>query len=117
MRGLDLIPQIQGGIIFGENFIKVSILRIMGIQYLFLTDILCLLGLSFGTALLAFLYVFGSRIVCKLQGVVELTPQEYPELVSMTQRLVERAGVSMPRLGITEDLRPNAFTIGWGERP
>jgi len=113
-RTLNLIPQIKGGIIFGENFIKVSILRIMGIQYLFLTDILCLLGLSFGTALLAFLYVFGSRIVCKLQGVVELTPQEYPELVSMTQRLVERAGVSMPRLGITEDLRPNAFTIGWG---
>jgi len=113
-RTLDLIPQIKGSMIFGDILIKDSIMRIPGIQSLILTDAFSLIGLAFGTALLAFSYVFGSGLVCRLQGVVELTPQEYPELVSMTQRLGERAGVSMPRLGITEDLRPNAFTIGWG---
>jgi len=114
-RTHDLIPQIKGGIMFG-NFIKGPYLGTLGIQYLLLTDTLCLIGLTFGPALLVFTYVFGGRIICKLQGVVELMPQEYPELVSMTQRLVERAGVSMPRLGIAEDLRPNAFTIGWGRK-
>jgi Zn-dependent protease with chaperone function len=115
-RTLDLIPQIKGDFIFGNILFRNSLLKVLGIQYLFIADMFCLAGLSFGAILLAFLYFFGSKIVCRLQGVVELTPQEYPDLISITNRLAERAGISMPRLGITEDLRPNAFTIGWGRR-
>jgi Zn-dependent protease with chaperone function len=116
LRTLDLIPQIKGDFIFGNILFKDSLLRVLGMQYLFLLDMFCLIGLTFGIALLVFLYFFGNRIVCRIQGVVELMPQEYPDLVSMTQRLAERAEVPMPRLGINEDLRPNAFTIGWGRK-
>ena len=86
------------------------------VQFLSIAGLVCITGLTVGTALLAFLYMFGSRIVCWLQGVVELTPEEKPELVAMVKRLAGSAGVSIPRIGITEDLRPNAFTIGYGKK-
>ena len=80
-----------------------------------LTGLLCLTGLTVGTALPVFLYLFGNRIVCWLQGIVELTHEENPELTTMVSRLAQRAGIPIPRIGITEDLRPNAFTIGYGK--
>ena len=90
-------------------------LEVFKMQVLSLTGLLCFVGLIASTVLLVFLYLFGNRIVCWLQGIVELTHEEDPELTAMVSRLAQRAGVSMPRIGITEDLRPNAFTIGYGK--
>ena len=90
-------------------------LEVVKMQVLSLTGLLCFAGLIASTVLLVFLYLFGNRIVCWLQGIVELTHEEEPELVAMVSRLAQRAGISMPRIGITEDLRPNAFTIGYGK--
>jgi len=90
-------------------------LEVFKMQVLSLTGLLCFVGLIAGTVLVVFLYLFGSRIVCWLQGIVELTHEENPELTAMVSRLAQRAGISMPRIGITEDLRPNAFTIGYGK--
>jgi len=90
-------------------------LEVFKVQVLSLTGLLCFVGLIAGIALLVFLYLFGNRIVCWLHGIVELTHEEEPELAAMVSRLAQRAGVSMPRIGITEDLRPNAFTIGYGK--
>ena len=95
---------------FEDTHLKLFVIHVFSV-----TGLLCLTGLIVGTALLVFLYVFGSRIVCWLQGVVELTPEEKPELAAMVKGLARRAGISMPRIGITEDLRPNAFTIGYGK--
>ncbi|RLI28590.1 hypothetical protein DRO58_01830 [Candidatus Bathyarchaeota archaeon] len=95
--------------------VKTADLKVFTMQVFSITGLLCLTGLIAGTVILAFLYVFGSRIVCWLQGVVELMPEEEPELLAMVRGLAGRAGISMPRIGITEDLRPNAFTIGYGK--
>ncbi|MCD6537728.1 M48 family metalloprotease [Candidatus Bathyarchaeota archaeon] len=90
-------------------------LEVFKIQVLSLTGLLCFAGLIASMVLLVFLYLFGNRIVCWLQGIVELSPEENPELAAMVNKLAQRAGISIPRIGITEDLRPNAFTIGYGK--
>jgi len=110
------LAQIKGDIMYEGIFMEDAILRIHGSQYLFMGVTFCLTGLTLGSILLAFLYSFGSRIVFNLRELVELTPQENPDLVAMTQRLAERAGIATPRIGINEDLRPNAFIVGWGRK-
>ena len=104
------------GMLFSEvSPFKPIHLKVFKMQVFSLTGLLCLTGLTVGTVLLVFLYLFGNRIVCWLQGIVELTHEENPELAAMVSRLAQRAGISIPRIGITEDLRPNAFTIGYGK--
>jgi hypothetical protein len=76
LRAFHLFPQFKSGIIFGDFFIRDVILRNIGSQYFFIADTFSLAGLSFGIALFVFWYVFGSRVVCRLQGVVEITNQE-----------------------------------------
>ncbi|MGQ9515025.1 MAG: M48 family metalloprotease [Thermoproteota archaeon] len=112
-------PLTRGCIKFGGDAFDVHIsgTRVfIAFNNILMPDTLFLLGLTFGTALLVFLYFFGSRAICWIQGVGELTIQENPLLMDMTRRLAERAGVPIPRVGINEDLRPNAFTIGWGKK-
>ena len=81
-----------------------------------LTGLLCVSGLVFGSLLLVLLYLRGDRIVCWLQGVVEVDPDDEPGLYGIVEKLSERAGIPVPRIGITENLRPNAFTVGYGRR-
>jgi heat shock protein HtpX len=92
-----------------------GMIKIPNVRF-FMLEMLYLVGLTFGSALLTFSYFFGSRTVCWLQGVEELTPQENPLLMDITQKLAEKAGLPVPRVGINEDLRPNAFTIGRGRK-
>ncbi len=102
------------GVKFGEIAIEGTI-KIPGTRFI-MPDMLYLVGLTFGSALMTFLYFFGSRTVCWLQGVGELAPQENPLLMGVTRKLAEKAGLPVPRVGINEDLRPNAFTIGRGRK-
>ncbi len=81
-----------------------------------LTGLLCVSGLVFGSLLLVLIYLRGDRIVCWLHGVVEVGPDDEPGLYGIVEKISERAGVSVPRIGITENLRPNAFTFGYGRR-
>lgn len=81
-----------------------------------IAGLLCLMGLITGIVLFILLYMFGSKLVYWLQGVVELTPEENLPLIAMTKRLAKRASITMPRIGLTEDLRPNAFTTGHGKK-
>jgi len=90
--------------------------EVFTIQFLSVAGSICLTGLAAGTALLVFLYMFGSRIVRWLQGVVEFSSEETPKLVATVKKVAESVGVSMPLVGISEDLRPNAFTIGYGKK-
>ena len=80
-----------------------------------IAGLLCLTGLITGIVLFILLYMIGSKLVYWLQGVVEITPEENLPLVAMTKRLAKCASITMPRIGLTEDLRPNAFTTGYGK--
>ena len=57
-------------------------------------------------------YWFSDKIVLRMTGARPTTPQESPELYRMTEQLVQRAGLPMPRLCIVDDPSPNAFATG-----
>lgn len=64
------------------------------------------IGLNVGS------YFFSDRIVLKMHGAVELNPQEYPEVVTMTEELAKNAGIPTPRLYVIPAHYPNAFATG-----
>jgi heat shock protein HtpX len=79
------------------------------------TGILCIRGLVFGAATLTVSYLFGVRIVKRCQGVMDVSPEDEPRLYKSVDKLAQRVGVPAPKIGLTESLQPNAFTIGYGD--
>jgi Zn-dependent protease with chaperone function len=79
------------------------------------TGLLCIIGLVFGIAILAVSYFFGVRIVKRCQGVMDVTAEDEPRLYKSVEKLASRVGVATPKIGLTENLQPNAFTIGYGD--
>jgi heat shock protein HtpX len=72
--------------------------------------------LIFGIMLLPVLYILGSRMVRRFHGVVNITPDEKPTLFQMVKKIANSVDVFTPCIGITENLEPNAFTVGYGKR-
>jgi heat shock protein HtpX len=68
--------------------------------------------LLFGIVINWFSYWFSDSIVLKMYGAQVVTENEAPELHAMTRRLVQRAGLPMPRLAIIPMDMPNAFATG-----
>jgi heat shock protein HtpX len=79
------------------------------------TGLLCIIGLVFGVATLAVSYFFGVKIVKRCQGVMDVTAEDEPRLYKSVEKLASRLGVATPKIGLTESLQPNAFTIGYGD--
>jgi heat shock protein HtpX len=80
-----------------------------------IVGILCVIGLAFGLFLFTFTHILGVNLVCKLRGVTELYPEDEPALYSMIEKLARKAGIIRPRIGVTDGLEANAFTIGSGK--
>ena len=57
-------------------------------------------------------YWFSDRIVLRMYGAQEVTPQQAPELSAMVGDLAREAGVPMPRLFVIPQDAPNAFATG-----
>lgn len=57
-------------------------------------------------------YWFSDKIVLGMSGAQPVTPQESPELYRLTEELVQRANLPMPRLYLINDSQPNAFATG-----
>ena len=86
--------------------------EVAGVNY---TGVLCIIGIVFGIVMLAVSYLFGVRIVKGCQGVMDVTAEDEPKLYKSVEKLASRVGVATPKIGLTENLRPNAFTIGYGD--
>jgi heat shock protein HtpX len=80
-----------------------------------IVSILCVIGLVFGLFLFTFTHLLGVNLVCKLRGVTELYPEDEPAIYSMIEKLARKAGITRPRIGVTDGLDANAFTIGSGK--
>jgi heat shock protein HtpX len=87
--------------------------EIAGVNY---TGLLCIIGLIFGVATLAISYIFGVSIVKRCQGVMDVTAEDEPRIYGTVARLARKMEVKTPRLGLTENLQPNAFTVGYGAK-
>lgn len=72
------------------------------------------MAIAFGLAIVMNLgsYWFSDKIVLKMSGAQPVDRQSAPELFRMTEALVQRANLPMPRLYIIEDPQPNAFATG-----
>lgn len=86
--------------------------EIAGVNY---TGLLCVIGLAFGIVTLAVSYLFGVRIVKRCQGVIDVTAEDEPRLYKSVEKFASRVGVPTPKIGLTENLQSNAFTIGYGD--
>jgi len=59
-----------------------------------------------------FSYWFSDKIVIKMYGGQEVSPQDDPELYGMVQELAQRGGLPMPKVYLLPQDTPNAFATG-----
>ena len=57
-------------------------------------------------------WLWSDRLVLRMHGAVEVTPQEAPALHRMVAELADRAGLPMPRVCVIPSDQPNAFATG-----
>ncbi|MEW6109804.1 MAG: zinc metalloprotease HtpX [Nitrospirota bacterium] len=57
-------------------------------------------------------YFFSDRIVLKMYRAREVNESEAPVLYRIVRRLVQKAGMPMPKVYIIPDMSPNAFATG-----
>ncbi len=80
------------------------------------TGVICYIGLIAG-ALFAFSMVLADdRLARKVLHVILLSPEEHQWLQAKVSEFSKKLSISAPKIGVVEDLRPNAFTIGYGRR-
>lgn len=80
------------------------------------TSLLYAVGFSIALAYLVVTTSLGDRIVRRVFHVIELDQEEYESLQEEIKRLSVRIGINPPKVGLIEDLRPNAFVMGYGRR-
>lgn len=70
--------------------------------------------IAFGIALLMnfFSYWFSDKIVLRMYGAKEASPQDYPKLHKIIQNLATRADIPKPKVYIIPAETPNAFATG-----
>jgi len=80
------------------------------------TGIICLVGLAIGFFFASAMILAGGKLARKVLHVISLAPDEYPWLQAKINELSKKLAIRTPKVGLTEDLRPNAFTIGYGRK-
>jgi Zn-dependent protease with chaperone function len=79
------------------------------------TGILCIIGLAaaafFGLAMV----LADDRIAKRILHVIPLAPGEHQWLQTKVTELSKKLSIPIPNVGLVEDLRPNAFTIGYDQ--
>ena len=93
----------------GTNF---NFERVVEVNYV---GVVCVVGLIFGGVTLLVSNLFSISIVKRLQGVVEVGVDDEPTLYKMVEKVAAKMGLDTPRVGLTEHLQPNAFTVGRGK--
>ncbi len=85
------------------------------VSVLSVTGILCLTGLIAGGFFALSMLAADDRVARKILHVISLSPDEHQWLQTKVMELSSRLSIVPPKIGVVEDLRPNAFTIGYGE--
>ena len=70
------------------------------------------IALVFAGAMNFFSYWFSDKIVLKMYGAQEISPNDDPELYGIVRDLAGRAGLPMPRVYVIPEETPNAFATG-----
>jgi Zn-dependent protease with chaperone function len=110
----DSLPQIQfstGGIaqstvLKGVFMPTVIVPSVVGL--------LCIVGITIACAYFVLMIAFGHKIASRVLHVVKISKEEFGALQQQVWKLSKEMAVKPPKIGIIEDLRPNAFTLGYG---
>ena len=86
------------------------------VEILSITGILCLVGLAVATCYLVLAIALDDKIVARVFHIIPLRQDEYSSLQSKIDELSRKMSVRLPRIGLIEDLRPNAFIAGYGRK-
>jgi heat shock protein HtpX len=70
------------------------------------------IGLGIAILMVGGSFWFSDKLALRSSGAVLVTEQQAPELYGMVRDLTQRAGIPMPRLGISPAEQPNAFATG-----
>lgn len=79
-----------------------------------ITGLLCFGGITIGAGYLVVTVVFGKKIVMRHLDVCLMRPDEYVSLQKITKDIADKLRISEPKVGLIDDLVPNAFTVGYG---
>ena len=79
-----------------------------------ITGLLCFGGITIGAGYLVVTVVFGKKIVMRHLDVCLIRPDEYVSLQKITKDIADKLHISEPKVGLIDDLVPNAFTVGYG---
>jgi heat shock protein HtpX len=111
---------------FGFKAFKIIPQFIAGDTPLFLVEgvfipnfggIIIAVGLILGALTLLTSYLVGETIIRGVQGVIDITGDDEPTLHGLVIQVSKKMGMNPPRIGIVDDLRPNAFTVGGVKGP
>jgi Zn-dependent protease with chaperone function len=89
-------------------------LTVLTSTVLSVTGIICIVGLVAGTLFALSMVLADDRVARKVLHVILLSPNEYQWLQAKIADSSEKLSIAAPKIGVVEDLRPNAFTIGYG---
>jgi len=78
------------------------------------TGLLCISGAVAATAYLVLMMFFGSKIALKRFHVVIMAKDQYLSLQEKVKETAQKLRISDPKVGLIDDLLPNAFTVGCG---
>ena len=79
-----------------------------------LATLLGVVALSAGGVVFVSMLLLGERISRRAFGVVFMEEEDYPEVQERVRLVSSKLGIAAPKVGLVEDLRPNAFSIGRG---
>ena len=80
------------------------------------TGIICYIGLIAGALFALSMVLSDDRLARRVLHVILLSPQEQQWLQAKVTESSKILAIAPPKIGVVEDLRPNAFTIGYGRR-
>ncbi|MCL2173299.1 MAG: M48 family metalloprotease [Candidatus Bathyarchaeota archaeon] len=78
------------------------------------TGLICLSGAIVSVGFLVLMLCFGSRIAHKRFHIVLLAPDEYADVQQKVKATAHKLSLKEPKIGLVDDLIPNAFTVGHG---
>jgi len=79
------------------------------------TGLLCIIGVSVASIYSVLMIAFGKKVALKRFNVVMMAKNEYGSLQHKVQETAHKIGIPEPKVGLIDDLMPNAFTVGYGK--
>jgi len=108
-------PQIMMAVVQTIS-IKVSGYEILAVSpsVLSVTGLICLSGAITAVVFLGLVLCFGSRFAHKRFHIVLMAPDEYVDVQQKVKTTARSLDLKAPKVGLVDDLVPNAFTVGHG---